>query len=114
MDFPNNLKELLDMQEKVKILECYVKLTRQKNNPTRQGMIDALSSAKKLAPHEITSIETRQGEVYLTAWEAISDEELYRKLSDYQLGLYNFCIKKWGKEKFEDMLRDYVKKLNQM
>ena len=107
MGNPDNLKEINDTEDNRKLIESYIRLQKQRENPSRTGMVEALSGAQKIAREEITILEKKQGDIYLTPWYEFPDNDLYRKLSQYQLGLYNHAIKKIGKDTFEKLLQKY-------
>ena len=92
-------KDILDAVKK------FVALQKQKNNPTRDGMINALNDAQSTAGKEIQQLEYSQGDTIPTPWVCFRDQDLYRKLSQYQDGLRLHCIKKVGEKAFEEMLK---------
>ncbi len=104
----DNLKEIKDTEENRELIESYMRLQKQKQNPSRTGMVEALSGAKYVASEEITILEIEQGDIYRTPWCEISDKDLFRKLSQYQKGLYNHAIKKIGKDAFEELIQKYA------
>ena len=79
-------------------------LQRQINNPTRDGMINALSDAQSTAGKEIQQVEYSQGDTIPTPWVCFPDQDLYRKLSQYQEGLRQHCIKRLEKS-LEELLK---------
>ena len=87
-----NLKEAKD------IIEKCLQLKKQKATPTRDGMIKALSDAQQVASTEITAVEHSQGDIYPMFWTDFPDHDLYRKLTQYQQGLLEHCVKKYGEE----------------
>lgn len=102
----DNIKEAKEIED---FIEKYCKLQAQIDNPTRTGMIDALSGAQKVARQEITMLEQRQGDIYPTLWSDIPYDDLYRKLSQYQQGLYIHAVNKFGEEKFKTLLKEHAK-----
>ena len=92
-------KDILDAVKKI------VALQKQMNSPTRDGMINALSDAQSTAGKEIQQLEYSQGDTIPTPWVCFRDQDLYRKLSQYQDGLRLHCIKKVGEKAFEEMLK---------
>lgn len=96
-------KDILDAVKKI------VALQKQINSPTRGGMINALSDAQITAGDEIQQIEYSQGDTIPTPWACFPNQDLYRKLSQYQEGLRQYCIKKIGKKAFEELLKDAEK-----
>ena len=104
----DNLKETRDIEDNKELIESYIRLQKQRENPSRTGMVEALSGAQKIAREEITILEKKQGDIYLTPWYEFPDNDLYRKLSQYQLGLYNHAIKKIGKDAFEELIQKYA------
>lgn len=93
------LKEMYD------VLDKYRQLEEQKKNPTKHGMIKALLEARDVALTEIITLETRQGDTVITPADQIPDEKLYWKLSQYQQGLLNHCISKYGEETIKEFLK---------
>lgn len=91
------------------LIEKYFKLQDQINNPTKDGMIEALSGAQNVAPQEITMLEHSQGDIYPTLWSDFPYNDLYRKLTQYQHGLYIHAVNKLGEEDFKKMLKEHVK-----
>lgn len=91
------------------LVEQYFKLQDQINSPTRFGMIEALSGAQNVARHEITSLEKRQGDIYQMPWTSFTYQDLYRKLSQYQQGLYIHAVNKLGEEAFIELLKEHAK-----
>lgn len=86
------IKEMYD------VLEKYRQLEEQKSKPSKEGMIKALVEARDVAPNEIITLEKSQGDTVATPADQILDEKLYWKLSQYQRGLLNYCINKYGEE----------------
>ncbi len=107
------LSETKETKEAIELLEKYFKLQDQIDNPTRSGMIDALSDAQNVARQEITSLEHSQGDIYPMPWTSFQDQDLYRKLTQYQQGLYNHAVNKVGEEAFKKLLIEYAKSQNQ-
>ena len=100
-------KDVKDIEDAVKKIAA---LQRQINNPTRDGMINALSDAQSTAGKEIQQLEYSQGDTIPTPWVCFRDQDLYRKLSQYQDGLRQHCIKKVGEKAFEEMLKEAAKR----
>lgn len=96
-------KDMVDAINKIKALQCQIK------NPTRDGMINALRDAQSTAGDEIFQIEQSQGDTIPTPWVCFSDRDLYRKLSQYQEGLWRHCMKKIGKKALEELLKEAEK-----
>jgi len=92
---PTEVKELKEMED---FINAYMKLEAQKRNPSREGMIEALKDALKVASTDIKSVEESYGETTPTPWENIPNEVLYSKLFEYQQGMYQHAIKKFGEE----------------
>ena len=95
---PKELKEIEDFTK------AFMKLETQKRNPTRDGMIDALKDALNVAPVEIRNVESSRNETTPTPWENIPDNILYAKLSEYQQGLYQHAVNKFGEEQIKKRL----------
>ncbi|MDE6017110.1 MAG: hypothetical protein K2H41_15700 [Acetatifactor sp.] len=102
----NDVKEAKEIGE---LIEKYFKLQAQINNPTKDGMIEALSDAQNVARQEITMVEHSQGDIYPMLWSDFSYNDLYRKLSQYQQGLYNHAVNKLGEEGFKTLLKEHTK-----
>ncbi|MBR3268741.1 MAG: hypothetical protein IKI58_08485 [Oscillospiraceae bacterium] len=100
----NEAKELKEIDDFIK---AFLKLEAQKCNPTRDGMIQALSEAQNVASTEIISVEHQQGDVIPMLWSEFSNQDLYRKLLQYQEGLYNHAVKKYGEELIKRILSEY-------
>lgn len=109
MENSERLSETKEVKEATELLEKYFKLQAQIDNPTRFGMIDALSDAQKIAGQEISMLERSQGETCPTPWANIPDDYLYRKLAQYQQGLYNYAVSKLGEAAFKKLLEKYLK-----
>ena len=88
MDEAERMKEAKEAKEVYDLISSYLKLQDQLKNPTRLGMIEALSSAQNVARKEITDLEIQQGDTYPMPWTEFQDRDLYRKLTQYQQGLY--------------------------
>ena len=93
-------KDIKEAIEKIK------KLVKQKEKPDRNGMIEALRDAQSKAPCEISELEWVQGDRVWMPFSNFPDNELYRKLSQYQEGLENYCKAKVGKEIFKKLMDD--------
>jgi len=109
MENSERISETKEEKEAIELLEKYFKLQAQINNPTRFGMINALSDAQNVARQEITSLEQRQGDIYPMPWTSFPDRDLYRKLAQYQQGLYNHAVNKLGEAAFKELLKEYAK-----
>lgn len=96
-------KDMVDAINKIEALQCQIK------NPTRDGMINALRDAQSTAGDEIFQIEQSQGDTIPTPWVCFPDMDLYRKLSQYQEGIRQYCIKKIGQNAFEKLLKEAEK-----
>ena len=109
MESSEGFNDTKDTKEAKKLIEKYFKLQAQINHPTRFGMIDALSDAQNVARQEITALEESQGDIYQIPWTSFLDNDLYRKLAQYQQGLYIHAINKFGEEVFKKLLKEHVK-----
>ena len=98
----NNIEEIKDLIEK------YFRLQEQIDNPSRAGMIKALSAAHSIAQNEIAEIEKSQGDNSQTSWSDMQDHDLYSKLPQYKQGLYNYAVNKVGEETFKYMLDECI------
>lgn len=103
------MKDIKDVEDISDAVKKIVTLQKQINNPTRDGMINALSDAQSTAGKEIQQLEYSQGDTIPTPWVCFRDQDLYRKLSQYQDGLRQHCIKKVGEKVFEELLKKAVK-----
>ena len=101
----NQAKDVKDVKEIADAVKKIVALQRQIKKPTRDGMINALSDAQSPAGTESQQVEYSQGDTIPTPWVYFSDQDLYRKLSQYQEGLRQHCIKKVGEKAFEELLK---------
>lgn len=97
-------KDINELKEAKDIIDKFKKLQAQKENPTREGMIKALSEAQQVAGNEIVEVEHMQGDVIPMLWSDFPDADLYRKLTQYQQGIYNHCLKKFGQEVVDKLL----------
>ncbi len=113
MENPEKFNDAKETKEAIELLEKYFKLQDQIDNPTKFGMIEALSDARNVARQEITSLEHSQGDIYPMPWTSFQDQDLYRKLTQYQQGLYNHAVNKLGEEAFKKLLTEYAKNQNQ-
>lgn len=104
-DHENIAKDIKDKKDIGDAVKKLCALQKQINNPTRDGMIKALSDAQSTAGYEIQQIEYSQGDTIPTPWVCFSEQDLYRKLSQYQEGLRQHCIKQIGKKAFEELLK---------
>ncbi len=104
-----NAKEMKDMEDIGEILAQILEIQKQLYEPTRDGMIAALSNAKRKAPKEISDIELSQGGIYSVPFNCVKDDGLYSKLYQYQQGLINAGITKVGNKAFEKLLEQVMK-----
>ncbi len=88
--------QLKTTQEIKDVFDKYKALQWQREHPTRDGMIEALKGAKRIAAAEVTHSEFSRGNIYSVPWEKISDAELYNKLPQYQNALISYCTIKYG------------------
>ena len=93
-------KDIKEAMEKIK------KLQKLRTKPDRNGMIEALCDAQSKAPREILKLEWVQGDRVWMPFSNFPDSELYRKLSQYEEGLENYCKSKVGKEMFKKLMDD--------
>ena len=98
------IKDLNELKEIDDFIKAYMKLEAQKRNPTRDGMIDALKEALSVAAAEIKTVEASRNETTPTPWENIPDSVLYAKLSEYQQGMYQHAVNKFGEEQIKKRL----------
>lgn len=105
IDF-NKVKDAKDEKDILDAVKKIVALQAQIKNPSRDGMINALKDAQSTAGDEIQQIEYSQGDTIPTPWVCFPNQDLYRKLSQYQEGLRQHCIKQIGKKAFEELLKN--------
>ena len=103
------MKETREEKEIYDLINSYLKLQDQLKNPTRFGMIEALSSAQNIARQEITDLEKQQGDIYQMPWMNFQDRDLYRKLRQYQQGLYRRAVNRLCEEAFKKIIKEYAK-----
>ena len=101
--------ESKESKEIDEFIESFFKLQAQINNPTRDGMVAALSTAQNVARQEITMIEKNQGDIYQMPWSSFQYNDLYRKLSQYQQGLYIHAVNKFGEEVIKQLIKERIK-----
>ena len=99
-----DVDEITDIKDKSDFIKTFMKLEAQRRNPSREGMIDALEEALKVAFIDIKNVEASRGETTPTPWEHIQNKELYDKLSEYQQGMYQHAVNKFGEEVVKEML----------
>ena len=109
MENSERFSDIKEVKEAKELIEKYFKLQAQINNPTRFGMIDALSDAQNVAHQEITTLEKSQGDIYQMPWTSFPDNDLYRKLTQYQQGIYIHAVNKLGEEVFKKLLIEHTK-----
>lgn len=100
--------DIQDINKQIEIddfVKAYYKLVTQYKKPSRDGMIDALKEAMKVAKSEIRKVEISRCETTPTPWEQISDSVLYEKLSEYQQAMYQHAVNKFGEEEIEKWLK---------
>ena len=103
-----NSEKDIDVDGVKELIEKYFRLQEQIDNPTRDGMINALANARSIAYDEIIALEMIQGDIERRPWSELEDFELYRKLPQYKEGLYNHAVKKVGEETFKYMLEECI------
>ena len=99
----NENKESKEIEDFIK---AYCELKAQIKNPTRNGMIKALTDAQKVAYNEIAALEKEQGNIYRKPWSDFPTHDLLRKLPKYIQGLNNHAINKFGEETFKHLLEN--------
>ena len=104
----NNFEGDISIEEIKDLIEKYFRLQEQIDNPTRTGMIKALSGAQSVARNEIAEIEKSQGDISQTLWSDMQDHDLYSKLPQYKQGLYNYAVNRVGEETFKYMLDECI------
>ena len=90
-------------------IKAYFELENQIKNPTRNGMIKALTDAQNVAYYEIAALEKEQGNIYRKPWSDFSTRDLLRKLPKYMQGLNNHAVNKFGEETFKHLLEKHIK-----
>lgn len=102
----NDTKESNEIEDFIK---AYCELENQIKNPTRNGMIKALTDAQKVAYNEIAALEKEQGNIYRKPWSDFPTRDLLRKLPKYMQGLNNHAVNKFGEETFKHLLEKHIK-----
>ena len=100
----NDLKDAKDAMNKIQ------KLRAQMENPTRDGMIEALRDAKISALTEISALEMAQGATNWVPFSEASDSTLYTLLEQYEQGLRLHCIAKIGEKAFDEQMNEMQEK----
>lgn len=100
----NDLNNLKGFKEEGDFLRAYLKLEAQIRNPSREGMIDALKEALSVAWIDIKTVEASHGETTPTPWDEIPNDILFEKLYEYQQGMYQHAVKKYGEEVVKKLL----------
>lgn len=100
----NDLKDARDAMNKIQ------KLRAQMENPTRDGMIEALREAKTSALIEISALEMAQGATNWVPFSEASDSTLYTLLERYEQGLRLHCIAKIGEKAFDEQMNEIQEK----
>ncbi len=100
----NDLKDAKDAMNKIQ------KLRAQMENPTRDGMIEALREAKTSALIEISALEMAQGATNWAPFSTASDSQLYALLGQYEQGLKLHCIAKIGEKAFDEQMNEIQEK----
>ena len=95
----NDLKDVNDAMNNIQ------KLRAQMENPTRDGMIEALRDAKISALIEISALEMAQGATNWVPFSEASDSTLYTLLGQYEQGLRLHCIAKIGEKAFDEEMK---------
>ena len=98
-------KELKEIEEFIK---AYRELEYQISNPTRDGMVRALSDAQKIAYNEIMELEKVHGAIRFIPWHELTNHDLICKLPKYKQGLNNHAVKKFGEETFKHLLEEHI------
>ena len=99
-----DIQKLKSDKEIADFIKAYTKLVKQKQNPNRDGMIEALKEALKVGWSDIKTVEASRGETMPTPWEQIPEHILYAKLTEYQQGLYYYAVRKYGEELVKKIL----------
>lgn len=108
-----NVKEFKDDEELQEIIKTIIELEIQKHHSSHSGMISALMKAQQLAQEEVkNTISSHGGIVISKPWSDFSNDELYHMLQYHQDSLMEHGRKKVGKNIFEKLLEDTIKKIN--
>lgn len=94
------MKDVTDAVDKI------IKLQKQISQPDRNGMIKALQDAKASAFFQISTVEVLQGDTIIMPPDDFTDEDLYRKLPQYQQGLEAYCIEKVGTKVYNQIFAE--------
>lgn len=100
------IQKLKEQKEVIDFINAYSKLIKQRQNPSRDGMIDALKDSLKVGQTEIRNDELSRGETTPTPWEQISDQLLYTKVLEYQQSLIHHAVSKYGEEIVKKLLSE--------
>ena len=103
-----NFEEDVDIEEIKNLIEKYFRLQAQIDNPSRDGMIKALTNAQNIAREEISALEESEDDIGQTPWDDLEDGDLYSKLLQYKQGLYNYAVNKVGEETFKYLLEECI------
>lgn len=103
-----NFEEDVDIEEIKNLIEKYFRLQAQIDNPSRDGMIKALTNAQHIAREEISALEESGVDIGQTSWDDLEDGDLYSKLLQYKQGLYNYAVGRVGEETFKYLLEECI------
>lgn len=109
MESFEKLNDIKGSNEIEDFIKAYCELENQIKNPTRDGMIKALTDAQKVAYNEIAALEKKQGNIYRKPWSDFSTHDLLRKLPKYMQGLNNHAVNKFGEETLKRLLAKHTK-----
>ena len=103
------IKDEKDVGKLVKLSCQIIKLRIMQGGADRQAMIRELSSAQALAKQEIREAEQRDGDINQIPWELFPDEDLSRKIYQYEQALCKKGIKEIGEKAFNEFLENVRK-----
>ena len=109
MESFEKLNDINEANEIEDFIKAYCELENQIKNPTRNGMIKALTDAQKVAYNEIAALEKEQGNIYRKPWSDFPTRDLLHKLPKYIQGLNNHAVNKFGEETFKHLLEKHIK-----
>lgn len=99
-----DIKEISDIAKDIK------DLTEQKKNPTREGMEKIIKSVQEHLTLEIELFEdslcvaNKSSKVNI---EKIDNNVLYNRLDVYKVICLSYLLKKYGKEVFNEIIKQY-------
>ena len=100
----NDIKEIIDIANDIK------ELTKQKHNPTREGLEKVIKSVRG---HVLLDTELYEDTLSLTNQspkvniENVDNNALYSRLDVYKIICLSYLLKKYGNETFNQIIKEY-------